>query len=174
LLPRARETVMAHGSGRSAGNGAARGLDGAEKRLEGPQRGISLHRRRGSCPGRRGGGGLVVDGFILQAMDLGKAADRREILRRRTPHELQLDSRFLVPPGVHQRATERHPRGQIGRMPLQAGHARGDRILEATGAAIRLGKRRKCNRRRIQLDPASKIFKSRVLRHPPILPPPSG
>ena len=50
-------------------------------------------------------------------------------------------------------------------MPLQAGAAGLDRLLVTAHAAELFGERRESNRRRIQLDPASKLLYPRIVRH---------
>ena len=47
----------------------------------------------------------------------------------------------------------------------QTGPADPNGVLVLTGTPVLLGKLRKSNRRRIPLDPASKFFNPRVVRH---------
>ena len=69
---------------------------------------------------------IVPDAVV----DLGERADRREVLRGRAQDMFELVPRFVEPAEFQERAPERHARRDIGRMPLEAGFARGDRVLE--------------------------------------------
>ena len=54
-------------------------------------------------------------------------------------------------------------------MVLEAGAADAHRLLKVAGPAMLLSELRKRNRRRILLNPASKVFNPRVFRHPYIM-----
>jgi hypothetical protein len=53
---------------------------------------------------------------------------------------------------------ERHSRGDVGRVAVETVAADTDRVVELSGAAVFLGELRKRNRRRVCVDPASKVF----------------
>src|SRR5439155_16382712 len=98
-------------------------------------------------------------------MDFREAADRGEILWRGAKHERQLLARRIVLVRFDEGASERDARGEVRRVPLQAGAAGVDGVLIAAGAPVLLGERRKRNRRRVRLDPASKFFNPWIVRH---------
>ncbi len=98
-------------------------------------------------------------------MDPGERTNRREILRGRAQHMFKLVPRFVEPPELEQRAPERDARGDVGRMPLQAGFTRGNRVLELPRPAVLFGEGRERDRRRIQLDPASQFLDAGVVGH---------
>ena len=83
----------------------------------------------------------------------------------------QLLARPVVVADLDQRAAERDAGGQIRRVPLQAAAAGLYGFFVAALTAVLLRQRRKRNRRRIHLDPASQLLYARILRHPPILRP---
>src|SRR5471032_438884 len=98
-------------------------------------------------------------------MDFGERADGREIFGCALEDVLELDEAGVEVVQLEQRAAERDARGQIGGMELEAGTADVDRFLVEAGAAAFLGELREGDRRRILLDPASKIFEPAVVGH---------
>ena len=107
---------------------------------------------------------MFAIGQVPRAMvNLGEPADRREVFRRSAEDVLELLARLVVATELEQRSTERHPRRKIGGMPLQTGEAGGNRFVVLAGAPVFLGERRKRNRRRVQLNPASQFFYSAAI-----------
>lgn len=118
--------------------------------------------------------GAPVDGEGLGELaptlpHVGEAAERRQILWRETSDVLELGEGGIQLPRLKQRSAERDARRDVAGVPGETGTAGGDGFVEQPGAATLLRQLRKCNRRRILLDPASKIVKSGVVhlpRHP--------
>ena len=98
-------------------------------------------------------------------VDFGEAADGGEVFRRALEHQLELALRVVELVQLDERAAERDARGEIPGMQPEAGAADVDRFLVLPGAAAFFGELRKRNRRRILLDPASKVFNARVVSH---------
>jgi hypothetical protein len=101
----------------------------------------------------------------MPGVDIGEPADGRQVLRSQAQHVLELGPRLLVLADLEERPAERHAGRQVGRVPLEAGAADGDRLLAPPGAAVLFREGRKRNRRRIHLDPASQFFDARALSH---------
>jgi hypothetical protein len=98
-------------------------------------------------------------------MDLGERADGSHIVWRCVEHSEKLGTGLLVAAQLEQGAAERHSRRQVSRVLGQTGLAHLDGFLAVTSAAVLFRKLRKSNRRRILVNPASKILNSRVIRH---------
>ena len=93
-------------------------------------------------------------------MDLGQAADRGKIFRCAREHLVELALRLVELIQFEESPSERDPRGQVAGVNGEAGAADVDRLLALPGPSELFGELRKRNRRRIRLDPASKIFQS--------------
>ena len=111
------------------------------------------------------GVGLIVVPIASPVMNFGQASDRGEVLRRHCEDVFQLFARFVEPVHLDERASERHMRRKVCRMPLQAGLARRDGLFVLPSPPILFRKRRKRNRRRVRLDPASQIFDAWIFCH---------
>jgi hypothetical protein len=98
-------------------------------------------------------------------LDVGKLPNRSQIVRGCLQDVFELRSRFVVSRHLQQGATERDAGGQVCGWLCETGPSNANRIVVLAGAPMLLGKLRKSNRRRILLDPASKFFNPRVLRH---------
>ena len=99
-------------------------------------------------------------------VDFGKAADGGEVLGRALQDAFELDLRLFELLQLDQRTPERHPRREIPGVYGQAGTADVYGLLKLAGAAVFLGQLREGNRRRVLLDPSSKIFQSLIGCHP--------
>src|SRR5690349_18774137 len=97
--------------------------------------------------------------------DIGQLANRAEIIGCSLEDIFELAGRFVVPTHFKQRTAERDASGEIRRMLCEAGPADAHGVLELPGPSMLFGELRKSNRRRILLDPASKFFNPRVVRH---------
>jgi len=94
-----------------------------------------------------------------------ESANRRQVFRGALQHQLEFVLRFVELAHFQESPTERHAGGQVAGVQRQPSPARLDRFLRLSGPAVlfrQLGKR---NRRRIPLDPASKVFNSMVVAH---------
>ena len=98
-------------------------------------------------------------------MDLGHPADRGKIFRRAREHPIELALSLVELVQFEEGPSERDPRGQIAGVKGEAGAADVDRFLALTGTPELFGELRKRNRRRIFLDPASKVFEPLVVGH---------
>src|SRR6185503_794168 len=98
-------------------------------------------------------------------MDVAKGAKRSEILRGAAQYVLELLLRFVQPAKVQQRATERHPGGEIAGMSGKTVVANLDGVFVPAEPPALFGELRKSNRRRILFDPASKLVQSDGIRH---------
>ena len=96
-------------------------------------------------------------------MYLGESAYGGKVLRRVRGHALELLLRAIELSDLEQRAAKRDPRGKIFGMRDEAGLTDIDRFLKAAGPSELLGELRKRNRRRILLNPASKVLDPRVV-----------
>ena len=103
--------------------------------------------------------------LAAKAMNFGDASDRAEMLGRRLQHHGQFRQGIVKLAEIEQGAPERGAGGQVFGVEGQAGAADADGFLRATGAAELFGERRKRQRRRILLDPASQVFNPRAVRH---------
>src|SRR5437868_1943834 len=106
--------------------------------------------------------------LTVPMMDFGDAAYRREIFRSASQYQLQLGERVIELIELDEGAPERDARGKIARVDRETGAAGVDSFLTLPGAPQFFGELRKCNRRRILLDPASKIVDALVVGHPPL------
>ncbi|HEX6463035.1 MAG TPA: hypothetical protein VFZ98_01225 [Vicinamibacterales bacterium] len=91
-------------------------------------------------------------------VDLPQAPNSGEVLGRRAQHGLELLARGIQVAGLYQRAAQRDARRQIRGMPLKAGDAGFGRFVIPAEAPVLLRERRKRNRRRVGLDPASQFL----------------
>ena len=96
-------------------------------------------------------------------LDVRQLANGSQIVGRRFDHVLEFSRGFVEASHFDQRAPERHPRGQIGRMLVETGPGDFDGLFVLAGAAVLFGELRKRNRRRVLLDPASKFFNPRIV-----------
>jgi len=78
-------------------------------------------------------------------------------------HELRL--RLVDSAKLEERTAQGHSGREVRRMLIEAGPADPDGLLELAGPPVLLGKLRKRNRRRVLLDPASKIFNAWIVDH---------
>ena len=114
------------------------------------------------------GGGFHLDLRCARAptlFDIGHLANRAEVIGCRLEDIFELAGRFVVPTHFKQRTAKRDASGEIRWVLCEAGLADAHGLLELAGAPMLFGKLRKCNRRRILLDPASKFFNPWVVRH---------
>ena len=119
------------------------------------ERGAVLRERVGQCP--------------TPMEDLREAANRGEIFRGALEHQLELGLRVVEAVQLDQRPPERHARGEIAGVNRETRTTDLDRFLELRRAPMLLGELRKRNRRRIFLDPASKVFYPRIISHQRLL-----
>src|SRR5438552_1226581 len=118
---------------------------------------------------RQGQSGAVMRQGLAKCpapmMDLSQAANRGEILTRALEHQLELALRIVQLIEFEEGASERDASGQVGGVNLETGAANVDRFLKLPRAPELLGKLRKSNRRRILLDPASKVVDTAAVGH---------
>ena len=100
----------------------------------------------------------------LTLVNFGQGTVRREIVGRRGEHHGQLRTRVVQASELAQRAAERDARGEIAWMVCESGDADRDRFIGLAGAAALFGELGKSNRRRIHLDPASKLQQPWIIR----------
>jgi hypothetical protein len=91
-------------------------------------------------------------------MDLGHAADGREVFRRALEHDLQFGLRLVELIELDERAPERDARGEVPGVNGEARARDRDALFERARAAAFLGELGERDRRRVLLDPASKVF----------------
>src|SRR5687768_10132770 len=96
-------------------------------------------------------------------MNFREAANCRQVFRGASENYCELGACTLEVVDFDEGTPERHAGGQITGMNRKPGAARCDRLLIIARSPIFLGKLRKRNRRRILLDPASKLLDPRVL-----------
>ena len=96
----------------------------------------------------------------LPPVEIAQRAPCREIVGRGLQDQAQLALRLLVLVELHQAPTERHPRGDVGRMEAQTGARRVDGFVEPAGAPILLRQRGEGDRRRVGFDPASEFLET--------------
>jgi hypothetical protein len=92
-------------------------------------------------------------------------ADRREIFRSAPEHEFELALRLVELIQLEQRASERDVCGEVTGMDRQAGATGFNRLVDPPRTAELLSELREGNRRRILLDPASKVLDARRVGH---------
>ena len=102
-------------------------------------------------------------------MNLGELADGNQVVRSGIQHAKEFRPRLLESTELEESPSERDPGGQIRGMLDKTGLANPDSFLAVACAPVLLGKLRKRNRRRIPLDPASKVFNPWIFRHPYIM-----
>ena len=101
-------------------------------------------------------------------VDLGDPADRREVFGCAFEDVFELGLRRVELVHLEQRSPERHTRGEITRMDREPRAACGDRVFVVPGPPELFGKLSKSNRRRVLLDPASKLLDAGIVRHSPV------
>jgi hypothetical protein len=106
-----------------------------------------------------------VRGTTGSLMNFGELADGDTMVGCIIEHAKELRLCPLIATQLEQRAAKRDPRRQVGGMLSQASLAYPDGFLAVTGTAMLFSELRKSNRRRILLDPASKIVNPTVFRH---------
>jgi len=98
-------------------------------------------------------------------LDIRQLARRRQVVGCGLEDVFELAGRFVVPSHLEQGTAKRNASGEICRVLRQAVPADANGVVELAGSPMLLGELRKCNRRRILLDPASKFFNPRIVRH---------
>jgi hypothetical protein len=114
---------------------------------------------RGSILRERGGQ------LAAAMMDFPEAADGGEIFRSVLEDVFELALRRFELIQLEQRAAERDACGKIAGVYRETGAARLDRFFELTRPPEFLRELRKRNRRRILLDPASKVVDALIVGH---------
>jgi hypothetical protein len=102
---------------------------------------------------------------LTPLLDVRQLSNGGEIVGRSFDDVLEFGCGFVEASQFEQRAPERYPRGQIGGMLLQTRPGDLDRLVVLAGTAMLFGELRKCNRRRILEDPASKFSNPRIISH---------
>jgi hypothetical protein len=98
-------------------------------------------------------------------VNLAQTTDGSEVLGCVSKDVLELALSFLELIQLEERASKRDARGKITRMNGETGAAGFDRLVELPGAAELLGELGKSDRRRVPLNPASKIIDALIVRH---------
>jgi len=111
----------------------------------------------------------VVDGLLGSLMDLRELTDCDEVVGRRIEDALKLGTRLVETAKLEKRPAEGDPRREIRRMLRKPRFADLHGLFAVSSPPVLFGKLRKSNRRRIPLDPASKVFNPRVVGHPYIM-----
>jgi hypothetical protein len=106
-----------------------------------------------------------VVGLRRSLMYLGELANGDEVVWRGVEDAKKLGTRILQTAKLEQGPTECHPRREIGWMLCQSRLAYPNGFFAVSRPPVLLGKLRKSNRRRILLDPASKVFNPRFVHH---------
>ena len=118
---------------------------------------------------REGEGGLVIAKRLAQRatsmMYFGDATNRCQVLGSGAEYPFELRLRRVELVNLEECPPERDARGKIPGMDGETGSAGVNRIFIQPGAAVLFGELRKRNRRRILLDPASKLFYAGIVRH---------
>jgi hypothetical protein len=99
------------------------------------------------------------------APDIVERAPRDDIVRRRLEDTLELGFRLLDPTDLEERPAEGDAGREIRGMLIEAGLTDPDGLRMVADPPVFFGELRKSNRRRILLDPASKVFNPRVVDH---------
>ena len=110
-----------------------------------------------------------MDRLARSLMYFRELAGGDEVVWRRIEDAKKLTARFLETVKLEEGPAQGDPRRQIGGMLREARLAHPNSFFEVSRPPVLLGKLRKSNRRRIRLDPASKIFNPRVVGHPYIM-----
>jgi hypothetical protein len=100
-------------------------------------------------------------------VDFREAADRGEIFGRALEDVLELDQGGAEIVQLDEGTAEGDARGEVPGMEREAGATNVDRLLEVARAAALFRELGEGDRRRILLDPASKIFDSLIVGHRP-------
>src|SRR5262245_47155474 len=100
---------------------------------------------------------------------LSKLPDRDQIVGSPIQNTQEFSARLFESAKIEEGTTKGHSRGQIRWMSCQPSLADANGFLVVSGPAVLFGKLRKRNRRRIFLDPASKVFNPPVFGHPSII-----
>ena len=114
---------------------------------------------------------VMHERFAHQAaplIDLGQGANSGEVAGRRIEDECQLGEGVVKSIELDERAAERDPRRQVVRMMNEAGAADAHRFFVRAGAPALFSELRKNNRRRVRLDPASKLENVWLVCHVPV------
>jgi hypothetical protein len=98
-------------------------------------------------------------------VDFGEAADRRQVFGSALQDLFELGECAVEIVQLNQRSPERHARGEITGVKLEARMADVDRLLKISGAAALLRQLREGDRRRVLLNPAPEILDAAVVRH---------
>jgi hypothetical protein len=113
---------------------------------------------------------LLMGGFATTLMDLGEPANGGKVLRRRAEHVFELCLSVVVLFEFDERTPERDARGEIGGMSGEPAAADVYGFLLLSLAAVFLGELCEGDRRRILLDPASKLVDTWVVRQSTLRP----
>ena len=98
-------------------------------------------------------------------VNLGQSPDGRKVFGCRAKHEPQLCLGAVEIVDLDEGAAKRHACREIAGMDREPGAAGGDGVFVAAGPSIFFGQLCKSNRRRIRLDPASKLLDARIVWH---------
>ena len=98
-------------------------------------------------------------------MNFGEAADGRQVFLSGAEDNLELTPRGIQLAKLDQGPAQRHAGRQIAWMNGEAGAAHLGRLGVLPGAAVLLCELRKCNRRRVFLNPASQFLNTRIVGH---------
>jgi len=109
--------------------------------------------------------GREVSNLVSALMYLRELADSDQVVWRRVKDPQKLRTRFVETAEFKEGAAECHSGREIRWMLCEARLTHPDGCFAVSRAPVFLGQLRKRNRRRILLDPASKIFNPRVVRH---------
>lgn len=101
-------------------------------------------------------------------IDLGQGTNRGEVARGRIEDECQLGEGVVKFIELDERAAERNPRCQVVRMMNEAGAADANRFFVRAGAPALFSELRENQRRRVLLDPASKLENAWFVCHVPV------
>jgi hypothetical protein len=132
--------------------------------------------------GRRGSIGLGVDrgwcrhvrgremsDLVSPLMNLGELADSDQVVWRGVENAQKLRTCFVEAAEFKEGAAECHSGREVCRVLCEARLTHPDGFFAVSRAPVLFGQLRKRNRRRILLDPASKILNPRVIRHASIM-----
>ena len=96
-------------------------------------------------------------------VNCGQRANGREVFGCASQHALELGFRRVEVVDFDEGTSEGYARGEITWMSCEPRAARGDRLVKFPSPTILLRELRERLRRRILLDPASKLFNTRIL-----------
>jgi hypothetical protein len=100
---------------------------------------------------------------------LSELPDRDQIVGSPIQDTQEFSARLFESAQIEEGTAKGNSRGQIRGMLCQPSLAHADGFLVVAGPTVLLGKLRKRNRRRIFLDPASKVCNPTVFGHPSII-----